>query len=84
VTTLDQLLPGQFGQIVRIDGFDSIASRLREMGFIPGQSVQFVRTAPLGDPMKCSVQGSRIAVRSGEARRVYIEPILKPSVEPRS
>ncbi|TWU38904.1 FeoA domain protein [Novipirellula aureliae] len=84
MTTLDQLMPGQFGQIVRVDGFDSIASRLREMGFIPGQAVQFVQTAPLGDPMRCSVQGSRIAVRSGEARRVYIEPIVKPCVASQS
>jgi Fe2+ transport system protein FeoA len=43
------------------------------MGFIPGQTVQYLRRAPLGDPVKCSVQGSRIAVRCGEARRVFIE-----------
>ena len=72
-TTLDQLRPGQCGKIVRIDGVDGIASRLREMGFVPGQTVQYLRTAPLGDPVKCSVQGSRIAVRCGEARRVLIE-----------
>ena len=75
VTTLDQLRPGQRAEIVRIDGFDGIASRLREMGFVPGQSIEFLRAAPLGDPLKCSVQGSRIAVRMGEARRVCIEPI---------
>ncbi|EMI21198.1 ferrous iron transport protein A [Rhodopirellula maiorica SM1] len=67
-------------KIVRIDGFDGIASRLREMGFVPGQSVQFLRSAPLGDPLKCSVQGSRIAVRCGEARRVYIEPIAEAAL----
>ncbi|GAA4448154.1 ferrous iron transport protein A [Novipirellula rosea] len=80
VTTLDQLQPGQMAKIVRIDGFDGIASRLREMGFVPGQSVQFLRSAPLGDPLKCSVQGSRIAVRCGEARRVLIEPIAEPAL----
>ena len=75
MTTLDQLRPGQRAEIIRIDGFDGIASRLREMGFVPGQSIEFLRAAPLGDPLKCSIQGSRIAVRSGEARRVCIEPI---------
>ena len=74
-TTLDQLRPGQQANIVRISGADGIASRLREMGFVPGETVQFVRSAPLGDPLKCSVHGSRIAVRCGEARRVYVEPI---------
>jgi Fe2+ transport system protein FeoA len=75
VTTLDQLQPGQQGQIVRIDGVDGIASRLREMGFVPGEPVKHLRRAPLGDPMKCSILGCRIAVRSGEARRVLVEPI---------
>lgn len=75
MTTLDQLLPGQSGQILRIDGFDAIASRLREMGFVPGESVQYVRRAPLGDPVKCAIHGSRVAVRNGEARRVYVELI---------
>ncbi|MGI9472897.1 MAG: FeoA family protein [Rubripirellula sp.] len=74
-TTLDQLHPGQRANIVRIEGVDGIASRLREMGFVPGELVQFVRSAPLGDPLKCSVHGSRIAVRCGEARRVYVQPI---------
>lgn len=75
MTTLDQLAPGQRGQIVRIDGADGIASRLREMGFVPGESVEYLRVAPLGDPLKCSIHGCRIAVRNGEARRVYVEPI---------
>ncbi len=74
-TTLDQLKPGQRANIIRIAGADGIASRLREMGFVPGELVHFVRPAPLGDPLKCSVHGSRIAVRCGEARRVYVEPI---------
>ena len=47
-TTLDQLRPGQCGRIVRIDGVDGIASRLREMGFIPGQTVQYLRRAAIG------------------------------------
>jgi Fe2+ transport system protein FeoA len=75
-TTLDQMKPGQRGLIVRIDGVDGIASRLREMGFVPGQPVEFLRYAPLGDPLKCLIQGSRIAVRIGEARRVLIEPMV--------
>jgi ferrous iron transport protein A len=75
VTTLDQLKPGQRGEIVRIDGVDGIAARLREMGFVPGQPIEYLRTAPLGDPMKCSIHGARIAVRCGEAKRVYIETI---------
>ena len=72
-TTLDQLQPGQKADIIRIDGADSVASRLREMGFVPGEEVKYLRRAPLGDPVKCSIHGCRIAVRSGEARRVLVD-----------
>jgi ferrous iron transport protein A len=75
VTTLDQLRPGQRGEIVRIEGIDGIASRLREMGFVPGEPVEYLRRAPLGDPVKCSIHGCRVAVRHGEAKRVFVEPI---------
>ena len=73
MTTLDQMRPGQKAQIVRIDGADGIASRLREMGFVPGVSLMYLRRAPLGDPLKCSIHGCRVAVRSGEARRVFVQ-----------
>lgn len=74
-TTLDQLRPGQRAEIVRIDGVDGIASRLREMGFVPGEPVEYLRCAPFGGPVKCSIHGSRIAVRCGEARRVLVQPL---------
>lgn len=75
MTTLDQLAPGQKARIVRINGDDGISVRLREMGFVPGQAIEFVQAAPLGDPLRCEIQGSRIAVRAGEARRVCLEPL---------
>lgn len=78
--TLDQLRPGEARQIVRIEGVDGISCRLREMGFVPGESVQFLTAAPLGDPLKCLIQGSRIALRGSEARRVLLaDPVSQPT-----
>lgn len=74
MTTLDQLKPGSCGRVVRIDGADGISARLREMGFIPGAAVRAMRPAPFGDPLKCLVHGCRIALRTGEARRIRIQP----------
>ena len=72
MTTLDQLRPGQSGEIVRVEGCDGISCRLREMGFIPGESVRFLCAAPLGDPLNCIIQGSRVALRGREARRISL------------
>lgn len=74
MTTLDQLPPGKSGRILSIEGADGISSRLREMGFIPGADVHAMRPAPFGDPLKCLIHGCRIALRSGEARRISIQP----------
>lgn len=70
--TLDQLRPGQEGEILRVQGCDGIACRLREMGFVPGEAVKFLSAAPLGDPLNCIIQGSRIALRGSEAKRVCL------------
>lgn len=72
-TTLDQLKPGQKAEILQIHGVDGIASRLREMGFVRGELVEFLRTAPFGGPVKCAIHGSRIAVRGGEAQRIMVQ-----------
>ncbi len=72
MTTLDQLRPGQEGEVMRIQGSDALACRLREMGFVPGECVRFVSAAPLGDPLHCIIQGSRIALRRTEAQRVCL------------
>jgi len=70
--TLDQLRPGQAGVIARVEGCDGISCRLREMGFVPGESVRFLCAAPLGDPLNCIIQGSRVALRGREARRIML------------
>ncbi len=72
MTTLDQLRPGESGRVVRVEGSDGVAARLREMGLVPGRAIQLIRAAPLGDPLKCFVEGCRLALRSAEARRVSV------------
>ncbi|MFN6401244.1 MAG: ferrous iron transport protein A [Planctomycetota bacterium] len=71
--TLSELQAGQKGTIIDIEGNDSIAARLMEMGLIPGELVQMVGQAPLGDPVEYEVVGYRLSLRRVEARRVRVE-----------
>ena len=73
MSTLNELVPGQTGQIVDVEGADGIASRLREMGFIKGAVVKAMPRAPFGGPLKCLIQNCRVALRSTEARRIMIQ-----------
>lgn len=52
---------------------DAIARRLRDLGFVAGESVRLVTRAPLGgDPLLVQVGFTRFAMRLGEAQRVRL------------
>lgn len=71
--TLADLSPLQAGRIHSITGADGLTQRLSELGFTPGQPVQVVRFAPLGDPMQIRIRGFNIALRRNEARRILLD-----------
>jgi Fe2+ transport system protein FeoA len=43
------------------------------MGLIRGTPVQFVRAAPLGDPIEVKVRGYSLSLRIAEAAAVIVE-----------
>jgi ferrous iron transport protein A len=52
---------------------DPIARRLRELGFVHGEPVRVVASAPLGgDPVLVQVGYTRFALRLSEAARVRL------------
>lgn len=52
---------------------DRIARRLRELGFVPGETVSVVATGPVGsDPVLVQVGYTRFALRRPEAARVQV------------
>ena len=56
-------------------GFDQIARRLRELGFVGGERVEVVATGPFGaDPLLVQVGFTRFALRRSEAARVRVRP----------
>lgn len=72
-TTLNDLQEGQRGTILDVEGNDATAARLLEMGLIPGEIVEMIGQAPMGDPLEFAVVGYRLSLRRVEARRVRIE-----------
>jgi ferrous iron transport protein A len=70
---LSQLSPGGSGRIRRIENAGSAQLRLQEMGLIRGTPVQFIRVAPLGDPIEIRVRGYNLSLRRQEADAVIVE-----------
>ena len=71
-TTLDALLRGATAVVLRVEGDDEVACRLRDMGFWPGTPVSVGCRAPLGDPTVYRLRGFRLALRTAEAARVVV------------
>jgi ferrous iron transport protein A len=70
---LSGLTPGRTGRVRRIEGSGAALVRLQEMGLVRGTPVQFVRVAPLGDPIEVRVRGYNLSLRRQEADAVIVE-----------
>lgn len=52
---------------------DPIANRLRDLGFVPGESVKVIAFGPFGaNPIAVQIGSTRFALRRNEAARVII------------
>ena len=60
------------GLIRGLQGDEVIVTRLRELGFIPGHQIRLKAKAPFGDPIVVEVNGTSIALRTGEAQCIQL------------
>ena len=74
--TLLDLRDGDRGLLESIDLPLDIATRLMEMGFLPGSIVSPGYAAPGGDPRVFRVDGSEVAIRRETA--VHLRVTLQP------
>lgn len=72
VKLLSELKKGQKGTIDSFTDYE-LSLKLLEMGCIPGEPIEVIRIAPLGDPIAISVSGYTLSLRKAEASTVRIE-----------
>ncbi len=73
MTTIDLLKIGQKATIINLD-VEKIPLKLLEMGCLPGNDVEILQIAPLGDPIYLNVNnGSHLAIRIETAREIEVE-----------
>ena len=76
-TTVDLLKIGDKAIITFVD-LDKIPLKLLEMGCLPGNEMEVIQIAPLGDPMYLNVNnGSHLAIRKETAHYIQIELLEK-------
>jgi ferrous iron transport protein A len=70
---LDQLRPGQRGEIISLDADAAASQRLMEMGLLEGALIELIGFAPLGDPLEIRVGDYRLSLRRSEAAHVRVQ-----------
>lgn len=73
MATLNDLRPGQSAAILSIAGAPALVQRLYEFGLFEGETVEFVATAPLGDPIEILTGNTRLSLRKSEAAGIQIQ-----------
>lgn len=70
--TLDLLAKNQKAIICDFD-LDQVPLKLLEMGCLPGNEVQLLEIAPLGDPMLLCINETHLSIRKELAKQIQIE-----------
>ncbi|MBM93874.1 MAG: ferrous iron transport protein A [Legionellales bacterium] len=72
---ISMLSEGDSARILNIDGGSHLyRQRLFAAGVRPGARCHVIQSAPLGDPIKVSVNGHMIALRRAEAQVILVDP----------
>lgn len=70
---LRRLQPGQKARITQVSAQGELGRRIRDMGLVPGTSVEVVGVAPLRDPVALRLTGFTLALRNSEADYISVE-----------
>jgi ferrous iron transport protein A len=83
--TLDRAPAGTRVRVERIDG--ALATRLAELGLVPGSEIEVIRAIPLGGPVVLDRGGFRFAIRRTDASVITVskgETDIPPKPDPAS
>jgi len=69
---LSRMQPGEIGHIQSLCSECAARPHLLEMGFTPGTEIEFVRVAPLSDPLTVRIRGYQLSLRRREADAVWV------------
>lgn len=64
---------GQHGTIAKVTAAGELGRRIRDMGLVPGASLQVQGRAPLKDPVAVRIRDFTLTLRNNEADHIHVE-----------
>ena len=71
--TLDVLGAGERAVVRGVGGEGALRQHFLDMGLIPGARIEFVKSAPMGDPLEYRIHGYELTLRADDAAKIEIE-----------
>ena len=71
--TLDALGAGGRAVVRNVGGEGALRQHFLDMGLIPGARIEFVKSAPMGDPLEYRIHGYELTLRADDAAKIEIE-----------
>ena len=65
--------PGKQVKVTGVRGGHAVASKLRQLGLLPGDRARVMRQAPFGGPILIEISGRTIALGRGVAAKILVE-----------
>ncbi len=69
---LGELSIGTKAVIIKVKGHGSFQKRIMEMGFVKGQLVEVIKTAPFRGPIEYNIMGYHVSLRKSEAQLIEV------------
>lgn len=73
ILRLNELKKGEKAKVLKVNGRGEINRRIRDMGIVPGASVEVETRATLSDPIEIKVKGYHLTLRTNEAEDIEVE-----------
>lgn len=74
-TGLRRLAVGQKAEIVEVRASGEMGRRIRDMGLVPGATVEVKGRAPLKDPVALRINDFTLMLRNNEADYIRVRPL---------
>ena len=68
-----QVNNGNWVRVIKVAGGMGMERRLAQLGFLPGNKVRIIRSAPFHGPLLLDVEGREIVLGRGVAVKVIVE-----------
>ncbi len=73
---LSELKQGQIANIKNVGGEGQLRRHFLDMGLIQGTEIQYIKAAPMGDPIEYRLWGYELTLRKEDAACIDIEEVL--------